>query len=125
MRRLVLLAVLAVCAGGCRPARPTLAGGRPVSYWVEALRGPDAGLRKKAALKLGNVGPGDPAVLPALLGALKDEDAAVRREAIVALMKCGPAARAAIPALTEIEQSDPDPQARADAARALRRFRGG
>jgi HEAT repeat protein len=112
-------------AAGCGSAPPTLAGGKPVSHWVQAIRDKDPKVRKEAAAKLGNVGPADPTALPALTAALKDPDAGVRREVIVALVKCGPAAREAVPALTELRQRDPDPQVRAYAARALETLRAG
>jgi HEAT repeat protein len=115
--------VLAVCLGGCRQAAPTLAGGKPVSHWVRALKDPDARLRKTAVFKLGNAGPTDPTVWPAVVEALKDPDARVRREAILALMKFGRAAREAIPALDQLQQRDPDSKVRADAEQALRRLR--
>jgi HEAT repeat protein len=122
MRRVFPAAVLAILVSGCGPAPPSLAGGKPVSYWVQALQSPDAKLRKTAVFKLGNVGPTDPVVFPALLGALKDRDAGVRREAILALMKFGPGAREAVPALAELQQHDRDGQVRAYAAKALRRL---
>ncbi|HEV3256000.1 MAG TPA: HEAT repeat domain-containing protein, partial [Gemmataceae bacterium] len=95
--RLVTVAVLAALLSGCGKPQPTTAGGKPVSYWVEALHDRDARLRKQAAFKLGNVGPADAAALPALIGALKDRDARVRCEAILALVKFGPDAKEAIP----------------------------
>ena len=121
MRRfLFTLAIpLVVLLGGCSKAQPPLAGGKPVAHWVEALQSPDAKARKRAAFKLGNVGPADPAALPALIGALKDRDAGVRQEAILALLKCGPAAREAIPALSDLQKSAPDAQTRTYAAKAL------
>jgi HEAT repeat protein len=120
--RLGLLALPAVWLLGCGKGQPDL--GKPVGRWVQALSDRDAKVRKNAILKLGNVGPGDAAVLPALQGALKDRDAGVRREAILALMKCGPDAREAIPALTEVQQHDRDAQVRGYAAKALDRLRG-
>jgi HEAT repeat protein len=118
----VLLALF-VAAGGCGRATPTLAGGKPVSHWVEALQSPDAATRKHAVAKLGNVGPSDPAAIPALVGALRDRDAAVRREAILAVMKAGPQAEDAVPALTELQEKDKDANVRADAGRALAAIR--
>ena len=112
--------LLVLMAAGCGPARPMMAGGK----WAAALRDPDATLRRKAAFTLGNIGPADPAVLPALLGALKDSDAAVRREAILALVKCGREAREAEPLLDELRQHDPDAQVRAYAGRGLEKLRG-
>jgi HEAT repeat protein len=122
MKRLFLIAVVAVILGGCsKPAAP-LAGGKPVSHWVQTLQEPDANLRKTAVFKLGNVGATDPVVLPALLGMLKDQDAGVRREAILALMKCGSSATEAIPTLTELQQHDFDEKIRAFAGRALHKL---
>ena len=119
MRR-VLVAVLLVVLSGCGQPQP-----KPrVSYWVEALRKPDARVRKEAAFKLGNLGPTDPAVSPALIGALHDADAGVRCEAILALTKCGPGAQAAIPALAALQQQDPNARVRAYASKALQKIRG-
>jgi HEAT repeat protein len=116
---------LVLFAAGCGAARPTLAGGKPVSHWAGAIRDPNPKVRKEAAAKLGNVGPADPSALTALTAALKDPDAGVRREVIVALMKCGPAAREAVPALEELRQRDRDPQVRAYAGRALEKLKAG
>jgi HEAT repeat protein len=102
-----------------------LSGGKSVDDWVQALAGPDARLRKTAVLKLGNVGPADPAVLPAVLGALEDRDAGVRREAILALMKYGDGARQAAPILAAMRQRDADARVRSDAAKALQRLKKG
>jgi HEAT repeat protein len=123
MTRVCLAAVLAAGLLGCRQAPPPpLAGGKPVRHWVEELKSPRAPARKKAVRKLGNVGPADPAVWPALHGALQDPDPGVRREAILALLKFGPEARKAAPTLRERRQGDPDPQVRAWAARALEKL---
>lgn len=123
MRRLLFILVCLV--GGCSKAEPTLAGGKPVSHWVQALQSPDARLRKQAAFKLGNVGPADPAALPALIGALKDRDSVVRREAIMAVLKCGPAAREAIPALTDLQKNASDAPTRTSATKALEKLQSG
>jgi HEAT repeat protein len=116
-----LLVILMIVLSGCGRARPTMAGGK----WAEALRNPDAKVRKKAAFTLGNIGPSDPAVLPALIGALKDADAGVRREAILALLKYGPDAKEAIPALTAVQEKDREPKVRACAAKALEKLKEG
>ena len=118
--RWVLLGMLLVWCSGCGQAPPTMAGGK----WAEALRDPDAKVRKKAAFTLGNIGPSDPAVLPALIGALKDADAGVRCEAILALLKYGPEARGAVAALEELRQRDRDAKVRTCAARAVAKLRG-
>src|SRR5262249_45792453 len=88
-----------------------------------ALQDPEARVRQKAVEVLGNIGPADPAVGPALSGALKDRAGGVRRAALLALLKCGPAAREAIPALTEAPK-DPDALVRPYAAQALERVQG-
>jgi HEAT repeat protein len=119
--RKVLIAILLACLGGCGRAQPTMAGGK----WAGALRDPDARVRRKAAFTLGNIGPSDPAVLPALTGALEDADAGVRREAILALFKYGPGAAQAAGALAEARDRDASSQVRACAARALEKLGSG
>jgi HEAT repeat protein len=114
-----------VGVNGCGKKPPLVAGGQPVSYWVDALQSPDARLRKQAALKLGNIGPSDSAVVPALIGALHDADTAVRCEAILSMLKLGPDARDAVPALTEVQEKDRDPKVRAYAAKALDKLHEG
>jgi HEAT repeat protein len=90
MRRgLVLLLLVLMC--GCEKAQPTVAHGKPLPEWLEALHSPDARTRKKAAAALGKVGAVDPAVVPALAEAMRDRDPAVRAEATLALRKIGAA----------------------------------
>jgi HEAT repeat protein len=123
--KLFMVAVTALAVpllSGCSKAQPTRAGGKPVSYWIEALKSPDAKLRKTAAFKLGNVGPTDPAVCPALVEALKDADARVRCEAILALVKFGADANEAIPALNEASHHDSDAKVRSYAAKAVEKL---
>jgi hypothetical protein len=124
VRNLLMVSVAVLLLGlaaGCGKPQPLLAGGKPVAHWVEALRSPDAKLRKQAATKLGNVGPSDPAALPALTAALKDPDPAVRCEVILALAKFGPAASDSTALLIEA-QKDQHPKVRAYAARALEKI---
>jgi HEAT repeat protein len=109
----------ALCVCGCGESTPPLAGGKPVSHWIEALRDPDPKVRKTAVTKLGNVGPADPAAVPALIGALKDPDATVRTEAVLAVVKSDAALNAAIAALSEMQQKDRDARVRAIAGKAL------
>jgi HEAT repeat protein len=111
----VLLLVLLLALAGCSKGQPPLAG----SKWAEALHKGDVQLRRKAAFTLGNIGPSDPAVLPALIRALKDNDAEVRTQAILSLVKLGPAAHEAVPALTELARRDRNPQVRTCASQAL------
>jgi HEAT repeat protein len=117
----VAMVVLAALLSGCGQPLPTQAGGKPVSYWVQALQNPDPKVRRMAVFKLGNVGPADAAALPAVQGALKDRDPRVRGEAILALMKFGADARTALQALNELRH-DRDGQVRADAARAVEKL---
>jgi HEAT repeat protein len=119
----LLLIGLIIAAAGCAKAPPTMAHDKPVGHWVQAVRDPDARVRKRAVNVLGNVGTADPAALPALTVAVSDRDAAVRAAAVLALLKIGPPAREAVPALTEA-QKDRDPTVRAYAAKALRRIQG-
>ena len=121
MRTLVFVA-LAMAVSGCSKAGPTMAGGKPIDEWVKALQSPDPKLRKTAAQKLGNVGPADPAALPALTAALQDRDAGVRCEVILALVKFGPDAKDAVAPLAELRRRDPDAKVRDYAGKALEKI---
>jgi HEAT repeat protein len=116
--RLVLVAILLLSLIGCGKAPTTTR----VSYWVEALRAPDAKLRKKAAFTLGNLGTTDSEAVLALRRALTDANAAVRCEAILALLKCGPAAKEALPALIDMRKRDPNAQVRRYAVAAVEKL---
>jgi HEAT repeat protein len=122
MRTSIILG-LSILLAGCEKAEPMLAHGKPLEHWLQAARDSNAAVRKKAVKVLGNVGPVDPAIVPALSEALQDRDAEVRREAVLALSKAGPAAREAIPLLTTA-QKDMDPAVRSSARQALVRIRG-
>lgn len=91
---------------------------RPVAHWPAALHGSDKRLRQQAVQTLGNVGPADPAVIPALASVLRDPAVGVRREGALALVKIGPPAAAAVPALREAVK-DSDAKVRAYATQAL------
>jgi len=128
--RIVLLAALCMGAtvlpAGCsNNQEPLTAGGKPVSHWVEALKSPDAKLRKTAVKKLANVGAANPAAVPALAGALKDRDAGVRAEAALGLLRVGPDAKGAAAALQEAARKDTNPTVRAHAGKALAKVQGG
>jgi len=122
--RALLAAVGLIACSGCGTGPPPPDTAARVRHWIEALRKPDAKLRKEAAFKLGNLGLTDPdSVVPALTTALKDDDARVRCEAILALLKCGPGAKGATRALTEVQHQDSDATTRAYAAKALERLK--
>jgi HEAT repeat protein len=123
MRFLFPLLLLSVLSTGCsKELEATLSGGHPVSYWVQQLQSKDLKERKQAAFKLGNVGPSDPSVVPALLTALKDGKPEVRCEAILALVKCGAEAKAALPMLAELKQRDRDAKVREYAGKAVEKL---
>jgi HEAT repeat protein len=122
MRQLILAAAALTLAGCSDSPGPTLAHGKPLEHWVQALRDPDARTRKRAADILGNIGAVDATVIPALASALKDPDRAVRAATVIALLKMGPAARDATPALVEASK-DSDTKVRSCAAQALRNLR--
>jgi HEAT repeat protein len=109
---------------GCGETAPVVSHGKPVSYWVEALRAGDVRVRKQAVLALGHVGSADPAAVPALIGAVKDREVEVRRAAVLALLNLGPQAREAVPVLTAA-QKDVDTKVRSYAVKALERIQGG
>jgi hypothetical protein len=120
---LIVLAACAMLLTGCGKPVPTLAGGKPVNYWLEALGNADPKIRKTAVLKLGNVGASDPSAYPAIVTSLKDVDAGVRREAILALMKGGANGSEPLPELTALQHSDRDARVRDYASKALDYFR--
>jgi HEAT repeat protein len=122
--RLIVMFSLASCLFGCAKPKTTLAGDKPVSHWVQAVRDADPRVRKQAVFKLGNVGSSDVEALPAVTAALKDADAAVRREAILALVKFGADAKPAVSILDELRRSDRDAGVRNYAGMALERIRG-
>jgi HEAT repeat protein len=117
--RSILLMILMTSFSGCGGAQPTMAGSRRAGD----LHDPQVKVRRKAAFRLGNIGPSDPVVLPALIGALQDVDPGVRCETILALLKYGPGAREAIPALTKVQEKDRDAKVRTYATRALKRLK--
>jgi hypothetical protein len=117
------LLVCFAALGGCAPEHAPLTGGKPIGYWVETSRTADAAMRKEAVFKLGNAGPADPAVLPALMAALGDKDPRVRREAVLAVLKMGDSAQEAVPLLAAMEAKDGDPKTREFAAKALSKLR--
>lgn len=112
-------AVLTAYLAGCQPAIPSLAGGKPLRYWLEKLHANDARQRRQAVAKLGNVGLADPAVLPALIHMLHDLDPGVRRAAIGEIIKLGPDAGPARSVLDDLARRDPDGAVRHAAQQAV------
>jgi HEAT repeat protein len=123
--RLLIVALCAMGMTGCGKSPPTLAGGKPVSHWIEAAQHPDAETRRQALFKLGNAGPADAEVLPTLMRALGDVVPGVRSEAILALVKMGPQAKKAIAVLTEMREQDSDGTVRSHAAKAVEMIQNG
>jgi len=123
MKQLLFGGLLAVLLCGCGKEQPTLSGGKPVSHWLAEAKGRDAKARKRAVFKLGNVGPADAAVLPAVLGALADQDPAVRCEAIRAVVKFGARGQVAQSKLVQMRQNDNDAEVRTIAAKALEKLK--
>jgi HEAT repeat protein len=74
---------------------------KPLSELSKRLHDPDATVRQDAVRALGDTGPENEAVVPALIEALRDPDGNVRGEAASALGKLGLRAKAAVPALSE------------------------
>ncbi len=108
---------------GCQQQpQATLAGGKPVQYWLTMITDPNPKHRKEAAFKLGNVGADEPLALPALIKTLDDSNIAVRKEAILAVIKFGSEAKQAIPSLQKL-QNDADVQVRNYAMKALEKIR--
>lgn len=116
-----LASVIVLC--GCGKEQEKLSGGKPLAYWLEEMKKPDAKLRQKAVFKLGNVGAADPAVLPAVLGALSDQDPAVRCEAILAVLRFRDRAQAVETKLIALQQIDPDAKVRDFAAKAIEKLK--
>jgi HEAT repeat protein len=108
---------------GCSRSPEAVYSDKPVSHWLKAMDSPDAKERKKAADVLGNVGPSDPAAIPALIKALDDSEANVRDAAVLALSKLGRVAEKAADALDGLK-SDPDRSVRQHAIQAAKRVRG-
>lgn len=123
MKRIAPLFLVVLSSGCSGSSQPPLAGGKPPSHWLEALKSSDSQLRKTAAAKLGNAGAVEPLAVAALIKALNDTDASVRAEAILALVKFGPEARAAVAPLAELQQKDESEQVRGYAAKALAKLK--
>jgi HEAT repeat protein len=120
---LLLAAVLMVGCGRDTGPKELYFSGETVGHWLSAAKSPDPKVRKKAVDVLGNVGPADPAAIPALANAVRDKDPAVRTAAILALSKIGKPAAAALPALRDATK-DVNPTVRAHAATAVGRVGG-
>ena len=116
--------ILTILFAGCSQPRTVLAGGKPVEHWLQALHAPDVKMRKKAVLKLGNVGAADSAVFPALVGALKEPSAGVRGAAILALSKSDSIPSEALSLFVDL-QRDRNATVRHYASQALAKIQSG
>jgi len=105
-RALLSVALLATLGCTAHDEMPMLAGGREVESWVAALSDPSPQIRRKAVLKLGNVGDEDPAAEEALAGALRDTDPLVRRDAVFAVVKIEQPGEAIITQLNAMSRDD-------------------
>jgi HEAT repeat protein len=120
MRRLIpVMAVLMIC--GCSKA-PLTIHDKPLSYWLDEAKKPDAASRKKAVEALGKAATADRDAMAAVVAALKDADAEVRDAAVLALLNIGPSASDAANDLRELANQDPDPKVREHAEKALKRI---
>jgi HEAT repeat protein len=101
------------CYEAAAPVQPTVV----VARLMHLLQDPDAEVRRTAALSLGKIG--RPEAAPALIPRLTDRDARVRQYTAWALGNMGEpvAGQAGLPLAKLLY--DPDPEARAGAARAL------
>jgi len=119
IRRIAIL-VASIAVSGChRGTESALAGGKSVAARLQALNDSNPKIRREAAEKLGNVGPSDAQVVPALRTALADKDARVRSAAILALVKCGDTAPPTLSVLSDLQSKDPDRQVREYAKEAV------
>src|SRR5262245_33190676 len=66
--------------------------GKPLSYWMKALKDKDRAARKDAIQAVAGIGPEAKAAVPALIGILKEKDLLLSSEAGSALRKLGAAA---------------------------------
>jgi HEAT repeat protein len=87
---------------GCTP-QPTLEG-RPLGYWVKALKARDPMDRARAAGAVSQLGIPQSA-LPDLIAIAKDDEYLAALEGVNALGSMGARAREAIPALLEIRKT--------------------
>jgi hypothetical protein len=80
--------------------------GHPFSYWVQALKDSDDGLREEAAAVLAEMGADARDAVPELCEALKDSDPQVRVSAAFALLNIGPKSKSVVPALSAALKDD-------------------
>ena len=90
----------ALAAQGSAAKEPSFQD-RPLSAWVDDLKGLAPYTRNQAAYAIGGMGPAARSAVPALIEALKDPEATVRFPVCIALGEIGPDAIAAVPALRE------------------------
>jgi HEAT repeat protein len=109
--------VLAFTLVGCADPEPRFEG-LPASHWLGQIKSANKAERWRAAIALGELGPGVPGGVRALAEATKDPESSVRFHAVQALSRLGPAAAPAADELRERLQ-DSTPQTRDLARRTL------
>jgi HEAT repeat protein len=97
----VLLLVSLVSAGG-QSSEPT-ASGKPVSYWIEALKSSDMGERIDATTNLAGMGP---KAVPYLVRALEQDRSDGRLRLLSTLGMVGQPAQSALPAIALLLRDD-------------------
>jgi HEAT repeat protein len=118
---LLLIGVTLLVSCGRRTPTDFTVSGKPIQYWLDALKNGDEKTRLRAVDALGNVGSAHADAIPALTDALHDSTASVRSRTALALLKSGSNARSAVPAL-KIASDDPDPKVREHVQAALKRI---
>jgi HEAT repeat protein len=117
-----VIALLTVSGCNREQRGPILAGGREVKSWIADLRDPNPQVRRKAVLKLGNVGDSDPAAAVGLAEALHDSDPTVRRNAVSAVAKLRMPNEEIMASLRVMVDRDGDARVRDYAKRAIVHF---
>jgi HEAT repeat protein len=121
-RTTLVIALLTVSGCNREQRGPILAGGREVKSWIADLRDPSPQVRRKAVLKLGNVGDSDPAAAVGLAEALHDSDPTVRRNAVSAVAKLRKPNEEIMASLRVMVDRESDARVRDYAKRAIVHF---
>ncbi len=101
------------------PPAPSAALLGVIPKLVFALKDSDPGVRNRAALALGSIGPSAAEAVPDLIRSLKHSDASLRSHAAFALLRLGEPAKKAIPELRDALEDRKSAEVRLFAAQAL------